>query len=131
MKKIKTLIADDSKLMRTIILNNLTKMGVDKIHVAKDGREALNMLKINKDIDLLFLDIEMPHIDGLEIMTQLRRLGMCEETEVIFISSRLGDEKIKKRCNALGVRRFIPKPFNQEQFTNVVVPVIEAIKSGG
>ena len=83
-KSRKVLIVDDSKLMRLLLRNIVNNMEVfSDIYEAVNGREALDLLEMNK-VDLVLLDIEMPVMDGVEALKEIR---LKHDIKVIIVSS--------------------------------------------
>ena len=80
----KVLIVDDSKLMRLLLKNIVGGMKFfSKIYEAENGREALDLLELNK-VDLILLDIEMPVMDGVEALKEIR---LKHDVKVIIVLS--------------------------------------------
>ena len=80
----KVLIVDDSKLMRLLLKNIIDSMKYfSEIYEAENGREALDLLEIKK-VDLILLDIEMPVMDGVEALKEIR---LKHDVKVIIVSS--------------------------------------------
>jgi len=121
-----SLIADDSPIMRKIIKTNLEKADVRKVYEAKDGKDALKMLKADTDINLLFLDINMPEVDGTEVLRALAGSGRINSLKVIVISSEI--EQHRDHLTSLKIGDFIPKPFNLHSFEEVAIPIVEQLK---
>ena len=83
-KSKKVLIVDDSKLMRLLLRNIVNNMEFfSDIYEAENGREALDFLEMNK-VDLVLLDIEMPVMDGVEALKEIR---LKHDIKVIIVSS--------------------------------------------
>jgi two-component system chemotaxis response regulator CheY len=78
MSEVRTLIVDDSSVMRKIVERSLRQAGLDPLVVfeAGSGTEGLDMLK-NQQVDLILSDINMPSMDGLEFLRQIRSLPVC------------------------------------------------------
>ena len=80
----KVLIVDDSKLMRLLLNNIVDSMKYfSEIYKAENGREALDLLEVKK-VDLILLDIEMPVMDGVEALKEIR---LKHDVKVIIVSS--------------------------------------------
>jgi two-component system chemotaxis response regulator CheY len=107
------LIVDDSSTMRKIVSRSLRQAGlvVDEIFEAGDGIEGLNALGANK-VDLILSDINMPNMDGLEFIKQLRAKGY--KAPVVMITTE-GGEDIIREAIASGASGSIRKPFTPEQ----------------
>lgn len=107
------LIVDDSSTMRKIISRSLRQAGlaVDEIFEAGDGIEGLNVLG-NKSVDLILSDINMPNMDGLEFIKQVRANG--NSVPVVMITTEGGEDIIKEAINS-GASDSIKKPFTPDQ----------------
>ncbi len=107
------LIVDDSSTMRKIISRSLRQAGlaVDEIFEAGDGVEGLNVLG-SKNVDLILSDINMPNMDGLEFIKQVRANG---KTVPIVMITTEGGEDILKEAIASGASDSIKKPFTPDQ----------------
>ncbi len=107
------LIVDDSSTMRKIISRSLRQAGlpVDEVFEAGDGLEGLNVLG-SKDVDLVLSDINMPNMDGLEFIKQVRANG---KTVPIVMITTEGGEDILKEALSSGASDSIKKPFTPDQ----------------
>ncbi len=110
-RKLKILIADDSEMNRSILIDMLGDE-FDFIE-AENGKEALSILKKRSaEIDLLLLDIMMPEMDGLDVLRQMNASHEIVSTPVIVISAETDPDKIKEVYD-LGVTDFIGRPFDE------------------
>jgi two-component system chemotaxis response regulator CheY len=109
------LIVDDSSTMRKIISRSLRQAGlpVDEIFEAGDGIEGLNVVG-GKSVDLILSDINMPNMDGLEFIKQLRAGG--SSIPVVMITTEGGEDIIKEAINC-GASDSIKKPFTPDQLS--------------
>lgn len=107
------LIVDDSSTMRKIISRSLRQAGlaVDEIFEAGDGIEGLNLLG-NSQVNLVLSDINMPNMDGLEFIKQVRSRG--NKVPIVMITTEGGEDIIKEAINS-GASDSIKKPFTPEQ----------------
>ena len=106
------MIVDDSPAMRKMIvrdLNEIRKTMNDNYFEAEDGIEALELLK-NNDIDIIFLDWNMPRLDGLSFVNTIRKKENLKELVIIMITHENKQEKIMEAIKA-GVDAYIVKPF--------------------
>ena len=78
---------------------------------AADGREALRILEKNVSIDLILLDINMPEMNGFEVLEEMNRYHWIEEVPVIMITAEESVESME-HAYSLGVTDYIPRPFN-------------------
>jgi CheY-like chemotaxis protein len=106
----KILIADDSEINFILLKKNLETSGAE-ILWAKDGRQLIDMVESQIDIDLVLLDISMPKIDGLTATKMLRKAGY--KTPIIAQSSFISENEIDKVLEA-GCNSFIIKPFHKQ-----------------
>jgi len=108
------LIVDDSATMRKVILRTIRQSGykVDEIIEAANGKEALEKVKSNK-IDLIMTDINMPEMNGLEMIEILKSLPKTREIPILVISTE-GADDVVDRAQAMGVNGFVRKPFTPQ-----------------
>lgn len=104
------LVVDDSKLMRMGIIRALQQQGVTRIEQADNGQTALDRLK-NESFDLMLLDVQMPHMTGIEVLAKLQADPQLKGFPVIVIS---GGEDIGDvvQCIEMGAEDYLPKPFS-------------------
>lgn len=123
----KVLVVDDSKLMRKMFEVMLRQY---PLAYAADGREALDRLRENSDIDLILLDINMPNMTGLEFLAEMRADASNADTKVVIISTE-GREEDTERGLAAGADAYISKPFRTEQILEVIsrLPSADAVAS--
>jgi DNA-binding NtrC family response regulator len=114
-EKIKILIVDDEESI-TKLLATMLKDQVDEIEVAYNGRDALNIVKKNKNIALILTDIKMPIMDGIEFVKRIREMG--HETPVIFFTG-YGSQEYMVQALEYGAYDFIDKP-NLENLEEIV-----------
>ncbi len=121
---IRTLIVDDSSVMRKIVERCLRQAGLDLgvVLEASNGEEALAVLSQNQ-ADLILSDINMPVMDGLEFVKQLKQMESAKDVPVVMITTE-GGEKHVVEALALGAKGYIRKPFTPEQVKEHVVPVL-------
>ena len=103
------LVVDDNKVNRLLLARNLELMR-HRVAVAEDGRVALEMLR-REPFDLVLLDIEMPEMDGFQVLEQIRGDLELRDVPVIVTSSLEGVENVV-RCIELGAEDYLGKPVN-------------------
>ncbi|MGD8847517.1 MAG: response regulator [Desulfobacteraceae bacterium] len=111
------LVVDDSVSVRTVVARLMQRQGW-KVRTAKDGVEAIERVHTRKP-DLIILDVEMPRMNGYELMSSLRAQDAFKETPVIMLTSR-ATAKHRKKAKALGVNGFMTKPYRDEEFIALV-----------
>ena len=114
------LVVDDSSVMRAIIIKtlHLSQLPVGEVHQASNGQEALKVLD-GKWIDLALVDINMPVMDGAEMIDRLRQNPATADLPVIVVSTE-GSETRKEALRQRGAR-FIHKPFTPEVLRDTVL----------
>ena len=103
------LIVDDAEMNR-MMLSDILGDQYDYVEAA-DGREALRILEKNVSIDLILLDINMPEMNGFEVLEEMNRYHWIEEVPVIMITAEESVESME-HAYSLGVTDYIPRPFN-------------------
>jgi len=124
MSQIRTLIVDDSSVMRKIVERSLRQAGLDMSSVieAGNGAEALGLLDTNM-VDLILSDINMPVMDGLEFVRQLQTIEKLKGIPVVMITTE-GSESNVVQALSLGAKGYIRKPFTPDQVKEHVLPVL-------
>jgi class 3 adenylate cyclase len=103
------LVVDDNKVNRLLLGRNLELAGY-RVAAAENGRVALTMLR-NEAFDLLLLDIEMPEMDGFQVLEQVRGDLALRDVPVVVTSSLEGLDNVV-RCIELGAEDYLTKPVN-------------------
>jgi CheY-like chemotaxis protein len=107
------MVVDDSPSVRRVVSNLLKNAGWRPL-AAKDGLEALELLHRASVIpDLVLLDIEMPRMDGYELLTSLRNQEAFRDIPVVMVTSRAGD-KHRRKAMDLGATGYVIKPYQDE-----------------
>jgi len=118
------LIVDDSAAMRSVIKRVIQLSGfkIDKGLEAENGREALEVLG-TQWVDVIISDINMPEMNGLEMLSELKQNSLYAEIPIIIISTEGSEERVKEAL-ALGARGFIQKPFLPEELRAKLYEII-------
>jgi two-component system, chemotaxis family, chemotaxis protein CheY len=126
MREVHTLIVDDSSVMRKIVERSLRQAGIEEmvVHEAGNGIEALEKLRGGK-MDLILSDINMPAMDGLELLRQIKAQNLAPGVPVVMITTESSEEHVRQAI-AAGARGYIRKPFTAEQVKERVLPLISA-----
>lgn len=112
MAELKILAVDDSPTMRRIIINTLKRAGFNDVVEAKDGKDALAKMKVEKP-NFVITDWNMPEMDGLTFITTLRSMAEYKDLPVLMVTTRSVKEDIVDAMKA-GVNNYIVKPFTPE-----------------
>jgi CheY-like chemotaxis protein len=103
----KVLLVDDEETVRGLGREMLQELGFEAI-TADDGREALKLFKNNPAINLVILDLTMPHMDGEQCFRELRQIR--PDIKVI-ISSGYNEQEVTQKFVGKGLAGFIQKPY--------------------
>jgi two-component system, chemotaxis family, chemotaxis protein CheY len=119
------LVVDDSAAIRKILQRVLrqTGMAIQTIHEAGDGEEALSLLQSNK-VDLVLTDINMPKMDGLELLAALKRSADWANVPVVMITTEGGETKVAEAVK-LGAAGYVRKPFTADQIKEKLAGILE------
>ncbi|MEF9425758.1 MAG: response regulator [Candidatus Mariimomonas ferrooxydans] len=112
------LIVDDSETTRSIIKSSIEEIDDIDIFEAPTGFEALRMLP-TQSFDLVFIDINMPDINGLELINFIKNNDKYKKIPVIIVSTESSEEDRKKGL-ALGALAYLTKPFKGEELIDIV-----------
>ncbi|MFT7372271.1 MAG: two-component system chemotaxis response regulator CheY [Oleiphilaceae bacterium] len=117
MSSINVMIVDDVPLMRSLLTSALRSLEIENIQEAGDSRTALALFKKGKT-NIAFLDINMPDMDGLTLMTKLREID--PGIFVIMVSGESSLSNVKKSIS-LGAKGFIVKPYTSGRVKDMLV----------
>lgn len=109
MSKRKVLIVDDSATVRKFVSFTL-KMKNFEVIIAEDGLDALEKMPYD-GVDLVITDLNMPNMDGYELIRNLKEDDKFSNIPIIILSSESGEDDIEKG-KALGAASYLVKPFN-------------------
>jgi two-component system, chemotaxis family, chemotaxis protein CheY len=114
------LIVDDSMIIRKMIAKTLNISGLDigEIFFAENGKQALKQLKENW-VDIVFADINMPEMNGIEMIEEMIKEDLIGSIPVVIISTERSRERIES-LKAMGIKAYLTKPFIPEEFSHVV-----------
>ena len=114
----KILIAEDSPTMRSLIVSTINAMGDYETVEAANGFEALRILPREK-VDLIITDINMPDINGLELVSFIRNNENYKDTPLFIISTE-SSERDREKGLALGAHAYLVKPFAPDQLQDLI-----------
>ena len=104
------LVVDDDPFIRRLIVTTLEDVAEFEIHEAADGMEALEVARRERP-SLVFLDIDMPRIDGIDACRQLRADSSTSATTIVMLTAADGDA-IQREAEAAGADLYLTKPFS-------------------
>ena len=120
----KTILSvDDSSSIRQLVKLTLTGAGYQVVE-AVDGRDGL--AKVHKGgVDMVLTDLNMPNMDGISMIREMRALPSCRGLPIIFLTTESDNDK-KSQAKAAGATAWIVKPFKQEMLLAVAKKVLGA-----
>ena len=122
-KPLQVLVVDDSISVRKVVSNFLLQQGWQPT-VARNGIEALERIREEKP-DLVLLDVEMPRMNGFEVLQALQSQPELHDIPVVMLTSRSA-EKYREKASQLGARGFMTKPFKEDE----AIELIRSMTSG-
>lgn len=122
----KLLIVDDSATMRKIILRVLrqAEIQVETILEASSGIEALEQLTRNPDVDLILSDVNMPEMNGIDLVNRVREERSKEVLPIILVTTEEGGDRMMEQALAGGANGWLCKPFTADSFSEALEPYV-------
>jgi two-component system chemotaxis response regulator CheY len=110
------LIVDDSAAIRKILQRVLRQadLPLGQVYEAGDGIEALKALG-SQHVDLVFADVNMPNMDGLQLLSQIKSADQWKHLPVVMVTTEGSESKVLAAAN-LGAAGYVRKPFSAEEF---------------
>lgn len=120
------LVVDDSAAIRKILQRVLrqTGMAIRAVHEAGDGQEALTQLKNQPGIQLVLTDINMPKMDGLQLLAAIKGAPEWRQLPVVMITTEGGETKVGEAVK-LGAAGYVRKPFTADQIKEKLAGILE------
>ena len=125
------LIVDDSETVRAVIAKTLkiADVPVAELYEASNGQEALDILG-ERWVDLVLADINMPVMNGIEMIERMSQDGMLRSIPVIVVSTEGSQTRIEQIMSK-GVQAYLRKPFKPEQVKEVIGRIMAGQPDGG
>lgn len=121
----KFLVVDDFATMRRIVKNLLKEIGIQHTDEAEDGQMALRMLKGTK-YDFVVSDINMPNMNGFELLRQIRADGELKALPVLMVTAEAKKEDIITAAQA-GASGYVVKPFTKATLEEKVSKILQKL----
>lgn len=118
----KILVVDDSSLIHQMYRLVMSRYQCE-IADAMNGQEALEILSIQRDIQLILLDINMPVMNGVQFLEKASKTGLPARIPIIVISTE-GKEEDTIRGLKLGAKGYLKKPFNPTDLYNLIEKIL-------
>ncbi|MEN9240704.1 MAG: response regulator [Thermostichus sp. DG02_3_bins_51] len=117
------LIVDDSITVRELLSISFQKVGY-RVEQARDGQDAWEKLRGGLPCDLIFCDIEMPRMDGLELLARLREDNNLKHVPIAMLTSR-GAERHRQTARELGATAYFTKPYLEEELLSAAARMLQ------
>jgi chemosensory pili system protein ChpA (sensor histidine kinase/response regulator) len=118
-EELTVMVVDDSPSVRRVLSGLIQRAGWNAVE-AKDGLEALELLHGSAELpDLVLLDVEMPRMDGYELLSTLRSQPAYRDLPVVMVTSRAG-EKHRRKALDTGASAYVVKPYQDEDLLAVI-----------
>ena len=133
MKK-KVIIVDDSESIRLQLKESLLKEGSYEVFEAVDGQNGFDTIKAsNEDFDLMIVDLNMPKMNGFELLEALEKNDICLDVpKIIFTTETLKEDKnaqkMKENGKKLGVKTWFTKPLTPKRIDILLTTIEQLIK---
>jgi two-component system, chemotaxis family, chemotaxis protein CheY len=115
------LVVDDSESVREVVKFTLESAGYT-VTTGVDGKVALSLLE-KSPVDLVLTDLNMPNLDGIELIKEVRQLDSFKFTPILLLTTESQKQK-KEEAKAAGATGWIVKPFAQDKLLATVKKVI-------
>lgn len=112
----KILLVEDNIINQEVIKQIISTLGME-VEVAENGKVAIDMV-ISNDYDLIFMDVQMPVMDGYDATLKIRQLELERYIPIVAMTANAFDED-KKKCITAGMDEHIPKPVEVESFIGI------------
>jgi CheY-like chemotaxis protein len=116
---LKILVVEDNKVNQILVKSMLTKEGFE-ISIAENGKQAVDIL-CNERFDLVFMDLHMPVMDGLQATKLIRSHSNCLEKDIPIIAlTGANTNNEQQECLNAGMTDFMTKPFRQKEILEII-----------
>jgi two-component system chemotaxis response regulator CheY len=112
------LVVDDDPFIRRLIATTLEDVSEFELHEAADGVEALEVAR-REQPSLVFLDVDMPRLDGIETCRRLRADDRTTATTIVMVTAAAGD-RVERMAEDAGADLFLTKPFSPLELLRLV-----------
>lgn len=120
MAKVRALVVDDGAMNRSFVKTYLTTQGFE-VETADDGLQGLEKAKAG-EFNVVFSDVEMPNMNGLEFLKNLKRIDSYKQVPVIMLTT-VDKQDVMDRADRLGASYYMVKPFNDEKMEDALKKV--------
>ena len=121
MQHLKVMVADDTSVSRMLLVDGLNEIGIKNTVLAADGEQALQLM-MSAPCHIVFSDMNMPKLNGLQLLKALRAFGPTRQCCFILVTGK-GDRAMIEEGKKYGLNNFLAKPFT----TATLKAAIEAV----
>lgn len=114
---IRILIVEDHRMNQIVLVGMLERLGQSP-DVAGDGREAVDAV-MGQPYDLVLMDVQMPHLDGLSAAREIRRLALEVRPYIVGLSAD-ASVSAQSQCHEAGMDAYLPKPVSPEELAGLL-----------
>lgn len=122
-KDMKILVVDDLEAMCMSVCDILAHLGFTNVIAAQDGRQALELVREDR-VDFLITDLDMPAMDGIELLLAIRSDDALKHIPVLFITGEAEKNRVVEAAQA-GVNDYLLKPFSIDVFHQKIQKIFE------
>ncbi len=116
MKKLTALVVDDMSIILDSMIKTLTALGVVTVHAARDSKSAIETFKKFR-VDLVFMDINLGGVSGLDVMSNLKEID--ENVYTVVLSGESSIQNVRQAIS-LGAKGFVVKPYSSGKIKEVL-----------
>lgn len=106
------LVIDDSRVVRMVIGNILRELGMEVVDAA-DGREGVDRMQENPQVELVLVDWNMPVMNGLEFIQAIRAQRTFDRVRIMMVTTETESEQVERALRA-GANEYLMKPFTKD-----------------
>lgn len=122
MQHLKVMVADDTSVSRLLLVDGLNEIGIRNIALACDGEQALQLMMANP-CHIVFSDMNMPKLNGLQLLKALREFVPTRQCCFILVTGK-GDRAMIEAGKTFGLNNFLAKPFTQATLKAAIEAVV-------
>ncbi|HPV98869.1 MAG: response regulator [Spirochaetota bacterium] len=115
------LVADDEPAIRDLLVTVLSDLGIGRIDSASNGMEARELCRLN-EYDIIFLDVSMPVLSGIEAYHDIREAR--PDARIVFITGLYKDDELMEKLGGVQACDYLRKPFNITEIRSIVARMV-------
>jgi two-component system chemotaxis response regulator CheY len=122
MQHLKVMVVDDTSVSRLLLVDGLNEIGIKNITLAGDGEQALQLMMANP-CHIVFSDMNMPKLNGLQLLKALREFAPTRQCCFILVTGK-GDRAMIEEGKKFGLNNFLAKPFTPASLKAAIEAVV-------